>query len=225
MANIADELGLHEFVRTGGDLKEITSKRMQSVRADVLEAVIASIYLDGGLEASQKFITRFWNERLLDTKSARRDSKTALQEWAHANQLGTPRYKEKCRSGPDHDPEITVSVKLPDRKAETGTGRSKRLAEQAAAREFLLREGVLERRADLNMITPENSTRSGFVALLGAPNAGKSTLLNQFGRIKSLNCYSQGANNPRCDAWDRCAQQLPDRVCGYSRHIRATPPS
>ena len=56
LAEIADELGLHEFIRTGGDLKEITSKRMQSVRADVLEAVIASIYLDGGLEASQKFI-------------------------------------------------------------------------------------------------------------------------------------------------------------------------
>ncbi len=142
LAEIADELELHEFIRTGDDLMEITSKRMQSVRADVLEAVIASIYLDGGLEASEKFIKQFWNERIYDTKGARRDSKTALQEWAHANQLGTPRYHEKSRTGPDHDPEFTVAVNVPDKKAAIGIGRSKRIAEQSAARELLVREGV-----------------------------------------------------------------------------------
>lgn len=142
LAQIADSFALHEFIRTGGDLKQITGKRLRSVRADVLEALIASIYLDGGLEAAQNFITRYWTDRLESSASARRDSKTALQEWAHANSLGTPKYRETDRQGPDHDPEFTVTVKLPNHLACEGSGRSKRTAEQNAARKMLLREGV-----------------------------------------------------------------------------------
>ena len=144
LAAIADELRLYEFIRTGGDLKELTGKRMQSVRADVLEALIASIYLDGGLEAAAAFIKRFWVARLKDDAAARRDSKTELQEWAHALRLGTPKYSETGRTGPDHDPVFTVAVKVQGRKKCTGTGRSKRTAEQAAARAMLIREGVWE---------------------------------------------------------------------------------
>ena len=107
---------------------------MQSVRADVLEALIASIYLDGGLAAALQFIERCWAERIHDRMAAQRDSKTELQEWAHAKKLGTPRYREKDRSGPDHDPEFTVSVSVSDTPACTGKGRSKRLAEQEAAK-------------------------------------------------------------------------------------------
>lgn len=142
LADISDELNLHEFIRTGGDLKEITGKRMRSVRADVLEALIASIYLDGGIGAATDFVHRFWGERLNDVGAARRDSKTELQEWAHANRLGTPRYREKERSGPDHDPLFTVVVEVTGKGEAQGNGRSKRMAEQAAARAFLLREGV-----------------------------------------------------------------------------------
>ncbi|MEM7463171.1 MAG: ribonuclease III [Pseudomonadota bacterium] len=142
LAEIADELGLHQFIRTGGDLKELTGKRMRNVRADVLEALIASIYIDGGLEAARQFVQRFWEDRLHDAGAARRDSKTHLQEWAHANRLASPRYTEKSRSGPDHDPVFTVSVKLPGMAICLGQGRSKRAAEQSAARAMLVREGV-----------------------------------------------------------------------------------
>lgn len=142
LAEIADEISLHEFIRTGGDLKKITGKRMQSIRADVMEALIAAIYLDGGLSKVQEFVARFWTERIADTNAAKRDSKTALQEWAHARNLGTPKYKETERTGPAHDPEFTVSVKLPDMLACTGIGRSKRIAEQQAAEQMLVREGV-----------------------------------------------------------------------------------
>ncbi|GIL03222.1 MAG: ribonuclease 3 [Alphaproteobacteria bacterium] len=142
LAAIADELHLHEFIRTGSDLKEITGKRMQSVRADVLEALIASIYLDGGLEAASAFINRFWVSRLDDEAAARRDSKTELQEWAHANRKGTPKYREVERSGPDHDPVFTVAVRIDGLPECVGSGRSKRTAEQAAARAMLMREGV-----------------------------------------------------------------------------------
>lgn len=142
LAEISDDLGLHEFIRTGGDLKELKGKRMQSVRADVLEALIASIFLDGGLEASAAFIQRFWEERIYDDASARRDSKTALQEWAHANRLGTPEYSEKARTGPDHDPEFTIRVNVKGCEECCGKGRSKRSAEQMAASEMLMQEDV-----------------------------------------------------------------------------------
>ncbi len=142
LAEIADRINLHEFIRTGGDLKHITGKRMQSVRADVMEALIASIYLDGGLAAARSFIERFWSDRLMDIKTARRDSKTALQEWAHANRLTTPRYAETNRSGPDHEPVFTVVVQVEKHDDQSGAGRSKRIAEQDAAEKFLLRENI-----------------------------------------------------------------------------------
>jgi len=142
LVEISDEIKLHEFIRTGDDLKTITSKRMQSIRADVMESLIASIYLDGGLEATKTFIERFWAERLEDSKNARRDSKTALQEWAHSRSLDTPRYAQKERTGPDHDPEFTVCVKVKGKISCEGKGSSKRIAEQAAAKEMLMREGV-----------------------------------------------------------------------------------
>ncbi|MEM7216481.1 MAG: ribonuclease III [Pseudomonadota bacterium] len=142
LAEISDQLELHKDIRTGDDLKNITGKRMQSIRADVMEALIAAVYLDGGLGAVKKLISRLWAERLGDASAARRDSKTALQEWAHSRQLGTPKYREANRSGPDHEPVFTVEVKVEGKLAGRGTGRSKRVAEQAAAKEILTREGI-----------------------------------------------------------------------------------
>lgn len=150
LAQISDELSLHEFIRTGGDLKELTGKRMQNVRADVLEAVIASVFLDGGLKEANEFIDRFWGTRLFDDSTARRDSKTELQEWSHANRSGTPRYKEKSRSGPDHDPIFTVIVKVEGKKSAEGVGSSKRSAEQSAACNMLLQEGVWTAKEAIN---------------------------------------------------------------------------
>lgn len=142
LAEISDELKLHEFIRTGSDLKELTSTRMKNVRADVLEAVIGSIFLDGGLKSATEFIDRFWGTRLYDDATARRDSKTELQEWSHAKQLGTPKYKEVSRSGPDHDPIFIVAVLIEGLKEAEGTGSSKRAAEQSAAGKMLIREAV-----------------------------------------------------------------------------------
>ena len=142
LAEISDELKLHEFIRTGSDLKELTGTRMKNVRADVLEAVIGSIFLDGGLKSAAEFIDRFWGTRLYDDATARRDSKTELQEWSHSKQLGTPKYKEISRSGPDHDPIFMVAVLIEGMKEAEGTGSSKRAAEQAAAGKMLIREAV-----------------------------------------------------------------------------------
>ena len=143
LAEISDEMKLHEFIRTGSDMQHITGKRMQNVRADVMEALIASIYLDGGMEAARNFIVRFWTAKLEDVGSVRRDPKTELQEWAHSNGQPTPRYQEVDRSGPDHDPVFTVSVKVEGHPEAQGIGRSKRKAEQLAAEKILYGSGRL----------------------------------------------------------------------------------
>lgn len=141
-ASVADGLELHRFIRTGSDVKSITGKRMLNVRADVVEALIAALYLDGGLESARAFITKNWTARAASSESARRDAKTELQEWAHATSSVTPHYTVTDRSGPDHDPRFTVRVEIQGIKPESGEGRSKRAAEQDAATKLLEREGV-----------------------------------------------------------------------------------
>ncbi len=61
-AEVADELGLHLFIRTGADVKKLTGKRMMNVRADVVESLIAALYLDGGLEVARRFILQILGE-------------------------------------------------------------------------------------------------------------------------------------------------------------------
>lgn len=141
-AAIADEMGLHQFIRTGADVKKLTGKSMLNVRADVVESLIAAIYLDGGLDASRRFILKFWQKRATRIDAGRRDAKTELQEWAHARFAVTPSYRVDDRSGPDHDPRFTVTVEIPGVAPETGVERSKRAAEQVAATKLLEREGV-----------------------------------------------------------------------------------
>ena len=141
-AAVSDDLALHRFIRTGADVKKLTGKAMLNVRADVVESLIAAIYLDGGLEAARGFILRNWEGRAARAEGARRDAKTELQEWAHARFGLTPSYKVDERSGPDHDPSFTVTVEIKGVKPATGIDRSKRAAEQAAATKILEREGV-----------------------------------------------------------------------------------
>ncbi|HSX76116.1 MAG TPA: ribonuclease III [Shinella sp.] len=141
-AAVSDDLGLHRFIRTGADVKKLTGKAMLNVRADVVESLIAAIYLDGGLEAARGFILSNWEGRAARAEGARRDAKTELQEWAHARFGVTPNYRVDERSGPDHDPRFTVTVEIRGVSPETGIDRSKRAAEQVAATKILEREGV-----------------------------------------------------------------------------------
>lgn len=144
-AKVSDDLGLHQFIRTGSDVKKLTGKPMMNVRADVVEALIAAIYLDGGLEAARGFVLRNWQNRATSEHGGRRDAKTELQEWAHANFATTPVYRVDERSGPDHDPRFTVTVEIAGVAPATGTERSKRAAEQVAAQKVLEREGIWQK--------------------------------------------------------------------------------
>ena len=142
LAGIADEIGLSGLIVAGSELRTLTGRKRVNLRADVMEALIAALYLEGGLEAAQRFIRRYWEGRSKAPTAARRDAKTELQEWAHQVAKAVPVYVIEKREGPDHDPLFEVSVRIDGIRPTIGTGRSKREAEQAAATAILLREGV-----------------------------------------------------------------------------------
>jgi len=142
LAEIADEIGLSRLIVAGSELRTLTGRNRVNLRADVMEALIAAVYLEGGLEAARRFISRYWEGRSKAPTAARRDAKTELQEWAHQVAKASPSYVIESREGPDHDPVFEVSVRISGVRPETAKGRSKREAEQAAATALLLREGV-----------------------------------------------------------------------------------
>jgi hypothetical protein len=102
-----------------------------------MEAVIGAVYLDGGLEASGRFILGRWNRLLEQDLVPPQDAKTALQEWAQGQRLPLPVYTTIGQVGPAHAPEFTVEVKVEGIRSQRADGRSKRLAEQAAAEALL----------------------------------------------------------------------------------------
>ncbi|WP_173931262.1 ribonuclease III [Chelativorans sp. Marseille-P2723] len=142
LAEIADELELSALIRTGSDVRSQAARKHVNMRADVMEALIAVIYLEHGLDEIRRFIRTYWTKRAKAAKAARGDPKTVLQEWAHQVSGTTPGYVIEGREGPDHDPIFNVAVRIAGFADGHGRGRSKREAEQAAATEVLVREGV-----------------------------------------------------------------------------------
>ena len=141
-AEIADLLGLSDFIRHGGDLKRLSAENTRNIRADVVESLIAAIYLGNGLENARRFILATWADKLGGAATARRDPKTALQEWVHTRTTVPPRYEIVERAGLDHDPVFTVRTVIEGLAPGEGKGRSRRLAEQEAATAVLVREAV-----------------------------------------------------------------------------------
>jgi ribonuclease III len=142
LAEIAEEIGLPELIRAGSEIRTLSGKKRVNLRADTLEALIAAIYLDGGFEPVRRFIDRCWRPRAEAVGAMRRDPKTELQEWAHRVAGATPAYEIEGREGPDHDPVFTARVQVAGYEPASGSGRTKREAEQAAAAAVLLREKV-----------------------------------------------------------------------------------
>ena len=142
LAEIAGEVGLNDLIRAGADVRALSVRKRVNIHADVMEALIAAIYLDGGIDAARAFIQRWWGPKSTAAGAARRDPKTELQEWAHQVSGGVPVYETRDRRGPDHDPVFTVTVRVGERAPAEATGRSKREAEQNAATALLVREGV-----------------------------------------------------------------------------------
>ena len=137
LASVARDLDLGRFIRLEMGVDERSGRNNPGLLADACEAVIAALYLDGGLDAVKQFIAANWQGRIEADLAPPSDAKTELQEWAQGLGLPLPRYVEVARSGPAHAPTFTVSVEVDGRPPVEGLGRSKREAEQEAARALL----------------------------------------------------------------------------------------
>ena len=147
-ADIARAIDLGSAIKLGVSEANAGGQRRVAILADVCEALIGAVFVDGGYPAAAAMVERLWGERMLKPVRPLRDPKTVLQEWAQGRGLPTPSYREIERSGPHHDPVFRVVVELPDMAPAEGQGRSKRAAEQAAAAALLAREHVPAVNAD-----------------------------------------------------------------------------
>lgn len=150
MADVATSIGLGEHLRLSRGEDRTGLRRKSTVLSNTMEAVIGALFLDGGLEAARVFVRRFVMgdvvEQLaeeLRSGAALGNYKSALQERLQAGQTGTPVYKVKSESGPDHRKRFLVEVRVksgegqPGKPLARGTGSTKKHAEQDAARRAL----------------------------------------------------------------------------------------
>lgn len=115
-----------------------SSRSRGPILGSACEAVIAALYLDGGMAAARRFIERYWRFDEFDTEM--RDPKTRLQEWSQGRgrgESGAPAYAMIERAGPDHAPRFVVEARIPGHEPARGEGGSKREAEQNAAAALL----------------------------------------------------------------------------------------
>jgi ribonuclease-3 len=147
-AEVARAMDLGPALKLGNSESHAGGRLRATILADACEALVGAVFTDGGYQAADELIARFWKERMLKPIRPLRDPKTMLQEWAQARGLPTPDYRELARTGPHHDPEFRVAVVLPDRPPAEGKGSSKRAAEQSAAAAMLTRVGVAADKLD-----------------------------------------------------------------------------
>jgi ribonuclease III len=138
-ARIADAVGLGEQLILAQSEIKSGGRRKSAILAGTTEAVIAALYLDGGLETARRFIDCYWEGETAALGRDMRDAKTTLQEWAQSRGRGAaaPVYEQVRREGPDHAPRFWVQVNVNGVEPQIGEGASKREAEQDAARLML----------------------------------------------------------------------------------------
>ena len=144
LAEVAAGVDLGEFLILAKAERNAGEAANPALLADACEAVIAALYLDGGLAVARAFIERCWTPLIEADRKPPQDPKTALQEWAQGRGLPLPDYRETRREGPPHEPVFTVEVAVAGHAPTEGEGRSKRLAEQVAAERLLVRLGERE---------------------------------------------------------------------------------
>ena len=139
LCEIARELGIPEEIRLGHGEEMGGGRKRASILADATEALLGAIYLDGGIEPARAFVLRFIPHKVdvAVAGGAFKDYKTMLQEIVQKNKQETLEYRLADQSGPDHDKRFTMELLLNSNVFASGTGRSKKEAEQLAAKKAL----------------------------------------------------------------------------------------
>lgn len=137
VAIVALRLGLDKHSIVAND--EI--KTNENVLCDLCEAVIASIYLDGGYDSAFKFVSKYWTDLIDKNLEPPKDAKTSLQELLHVHNFGVPTYLLEKREGTEHEPIFYMSVCVQGFENQIGSGKSKKLAEQESAKKMIAKIG------------------------------------------------------------------------------------
>lgn len=139
LADRARMLGLGNFILLGRGEEQSAGSAKDSILADVFEALLAAIYLDAGLDAARTLVVRLFTELAAEPQGLKlgRDSKSELQELFSACGVSIPEYRLVEESGPPHDRQFHFQVLLDGRCVGEGWGKSKKIAQQAAAAQAL----------------------------------------------------------------------------------------
>ncbi len=139
LAIMGKAIGLNNYIRLSPDEDRSGGRYRPSIISDTFEAVIAAVYLDGGIEAARDVILRliYANKDSITTDSNQRNYKGELLELVQSLGKGMPRYDTVREEGPDHDKMFDIEVYVNDTKIGSGRGNSKKEAEQKAAAEAL----------------------------------------------------------------------------------------
>ena len=143
----AQRLGLGKYLRLGRGEEKTGGRTKPALLADVYEALIAAIYLDGGLEAARGFVRRSLVEGAIAVEAERvghTDHKSALQEFLQSRGMVPGAYRVIAESGPDHQKTFRVEVRIAGQVTAMGCGRTKKEAEQSAAIAALIQLGAEE---------------------------------------------------------------------------------
>tara|TARA_B100001059_G_C17761455_1_gene543078 strand:+ start:210 stop:875 length:666 start_codon:yes stop_codon:yes gene_type:complete len=133
---IGKKLNLKKFILLGSSHKKL-ERSEDKIISDCLEAIVGAIYLDGGLKVVEKFILNFWNFFLDKSIITQIDSKTLLQEYSLKKFKELPKYFFHKKIGPQHKPIFKTEVQIPNSKKISGSGTSKKNAQQNAAFKLL----------------------------------------------------------------------------------------
>lgn len=144
LAELAIELGLDEALLISKGEAATGGRTNEGLLADTVEAVLGALYLDQGYKVVSDFLHQYLFVKFDAIRELKlyKDSKSLLQEEVQARGLSTPTYEILSESGPDHDKEFTVEVIVNDIPRGTGSGKSKQLAQQAAADQALEKMGI-----------------------------------------------------------------------------------
>ena len=135
LAKVGTSFNLGDFIYLSHGEENHGGRTNHSILADTFEAVLGSIYLDGGLKPSFKFLDKFLTDSIkkLSSKEIYKDPKSIFQEIAQAKEGITPKYQTLSESGPDHQKTFEVGVYIGEKLIATGTGNSKQKAEESAS--------------------------------------------------------------------------------------------
>ena len=145
LSEVALRMQFNRYILVGRGERSQGGSLKKAILADSMEAVIAALYLDQGLEVARRFVLSFIPQQVesfLENKLAYKDYKTELQEYLQKRRGKVPRYVLVSQSGPDHDQVFSVSVELGTKVYGPAEGRNKKSAEQAAARMALIAIGL-----------------------------------------------------------------------------------